>query len=133
MGAPASPILAQRHGGREHPAVTMGIHASRFFPAMVRVWFRMVESMSSSSSAAVAKCVEPAAAPASSRLLQSKLFQSLFRSAGQRTLLLCLLLAVAVLVAYNPVTRNGFLNYDDNGYIAKNPHVRAGLTWVTVK
>jgi protein O-mannosyl-transferase len=106
----------------------MGIHASRFFPAMARVWFRMVESMSSSSSAAVAKCVEPAGAPTPSGLLRS-----LFRSAGQRTLLLCLLLTVAVLVAYNPVTRNGFLNYDDNGYIAKNPHMRAGLTWATVK
>jgi len=62
-------------------------------------------------------------------LIQSKLFQS----AGQRTLLLCLLLTVVVLVSYNPVTRNGFLNYDDNGYITKNPHVRAGLTWETVK
>src|SRR5208282_1190066 len=87
----------------------------------------------SSSSSAVAKCPERAGAPASSKLFQPKLLQSLFQSAGQRTLLLCLLLAVAVLVAYNPVTRNGFLNYDDNGYIAKNPHVRAGLTWVTVK
>ncbi len=48
-------------------------------------------------------------------------------------MLLCLLLTVVVLVSYNPVTRNGFLNYDDNGYITKNPHVRAGLTWETVK
>jgi len=76
--------------------------------------------------------------PASSKSVQSKSFQakllqSLFQSAGQRTLLLCLLLTVVVLVAYNPVTRNGFLNYDDNGYITKNPHVRAGLTWETVK
>jgi tetratricopeptide (TPR) repeat protein len=120
----------------------MGINASRFFPAIGRVWFRMVESMSSSSSAAVAKCPERPGVAASSGLsqsllfqskFQSKLFQSLFRSAGQRTLLLCLLLTVVVLVAYNPVTRNGFVNYDDNGYVAKNPHVRAGLTWETVK
>jgi hypothetical protein len=33
--------------------------------------------------------------------------------ARQRTLLLCLLLTVAVLVSYNPVVHNGFLNYDD--------------------
>ncbi len=101
----------------------MGIDASRFFAAIVRVWVRMVESMSSSSSA-VAKCPERPGAPASSKL---------FQSGGQRTLLLCLLLTVVVLVSYNPVTRNGFLNYDDNGYITKNPHVRAGLTWETVK
>ena len=56
----------------------------------------------------------------------------LFRSPGQRTLLLCLLLVAAVLVAYSPVTHNGFLNYDDDEYITNNPHVRAGLTWTTV-
>src|SRR5271169_2254125 len=87
----------------------------------------------SSSSSAVAKCPERPGIPASSKLFQPGLFQSLFQSAGQRTLLLCLLLTVVVLVSYNPVTRNGFLNNDDNGYITKNPHVRAGLTWETVK
>jgi protein O-mannosyl-transferase len=46
---------------------------------------------------------------------------------------LCLLLTVVVLVFYNPVIHNGFLNYDDDGYITANPHVRAGLTWATVK
>jgi len=67
-------------------------------------------------------------------MFRPRLFQTrLFRSPGQRTLLLCLLLTVVVLVSYNPVTRNGFLNYDDNGYITKNAHVRAGLTWATVK
>jgi protein O-mannosyl-transferase len=38
-----------------------------------------------------------------------------------------------VLVSYNPVTHNGFLDYDDDQYITNNPHVRAGLTWATVK
>jgi protein O-mannosyl-transferase len=46
---------------------------------------------------------------------------------------LCLLLTVLVLVFYNPITRNGFLNYDDDAYIKTNPHVRAGLTWSTFK
>jgi tetratricopeptide (TPR) repeat protein len=46
---------------------------------------------------------------------------------------LCLLLTVVVLVFYNPVTHNGFLNYDDEAYITANPHVRAGLTWATVE
>ena len=38
-----------------------------------------------------------------------------------------------MLVSYNPVTHNGFLDYDDDQYITNNPHVRAGLTWATVK
>src|ERR1039457_7353022 len=51
----------------------------------------------------------------------------------KRTVLLCLLLTAAVLLAYSPVTHNGFLNYDDDTYITNNPHVQAGLTWATVK
>jgi tetratricopeptide (TPR) repeat protein len=47
--------------------------------------------------------------------------------------LLCVLLVVAVLACYSSVTRNGFLNYDDDHYITTNQHVRAGLTWNTVK
>jgi tetratricopeptide (TPR) repeat protein len=58
---------------------------------------------------------------------------ALFRSPRQRTLLLCLLLTVFVLVFYNPVTRNQFIRFDDDGYITGNPEVRAGLTWETVK
>ncbi|HEY6303873.1 MAG TPA: tetratricopeptide repeat protein [Terriglobales bacterium] len=85
--------------------------------------------MSSSSSATVAKCLEQPEGQVSSRLFQSSLFQS----AGQRTLLLCLLLTVVVLVSYNQVTRNGFVNHDDNLYITDNAHVRAGLTWTAVK
>jgi protein O-mannosyl-transferase len=80
--------------------------------------------MSSSSSAAAPQRLEAPGDSTSSRL---------FQSPGQRTLLLCLLLTVAVLVFYNPITHNGFLNYDDDGYITDNPQVRAGLTWATVK
>jgi len=84
--------------------------------------------MSSSSSAVAAKCLEASGVSPSSEL---------FRSAQKRTLLLCLLLCLiliaVVLVFYSPVTHNGFLNYDDDQYITNNPHVRAGLTWQTVK
>jgi tetratricopeptide (TPR) repeat protein len=80
--------------------------------------------MSSSSTAAVAKRLEQPGVPASSKL---------FQSAAQRTLLLCLLLTAMVLVFYNPVTHNGFLNFDDDGYITANSHVNAGLKWTTVK
>ena len=37
------------------------------------------------------------------------------------------------LAFYNPIVHNGFTNFDDNGYITDNAHVRAGLTWDTVK
>src|ERR1700730_3036913 len=79
--------------------------------------------MTPSSSAAVAKWVEPSGVSASSKL---------FQSAAERTLLLCLLLTVVVIVSYRPVTHNGFI-YDDIGYITSNPPVGAGLTWATVK
>ena len=80
--------------------------------------------MSLSSTAAVAKCLERPGVPASSKL---------FQSPAQRTLVLTLLLTVVVLVVYNPVIHNGFLNFDDDGYITANAHVKAGLTWATVK
>src|SRR5208283_328828 len=101
-----------------------GTQSSPFFAAIVGGWFRIVESMSSSSSAAVATCLEGPGGSSSS---------GLFRSPGTRTLLLCLLLTAVVLVSYNPVTHNGFLTFDDDQYIVDNPHVRAGLTWETVK
>ena len=80
--------------------------------------------MSSSSSAVAAKCPEASGVSSSSEL---------FPSVQKRTLLLCLLLIAVVFVFYNPVSHNGFLNYDDDGYITGNPHVKAGLTWATVK
>ncbi len=89
----------------------------------------MVASMSSFSSATAPKRMEPSEDSVSSGSFSSRLFQS----PGERTLLLCLLLTVAVLVSYSPVIHNGFLNHDDYAYITQNPHVRAGLTWTTVK
>ena len=80
--------------------------------------------MSSSSSAVAAKCLQGPGGPSTSRL---------FLSPRKCTLLLCLLLTAVVLASYGPVTHNGFINYDDDQYIKNNPHVRAGLTWVTVK
>src|ERR1700723_4600449 len=87
-------------------------------------WLRIFESMSSSSSAAAPKRLEGPEVSTSS---------ALFRSSGDRTLLVCLLLTVAVLISYNPVIHNGFLSYDDDRYVVDNPHVRVGLTWPTVK
>ncbi|MFZ1917871.1 MAG: tetratricopeptide repeat protein [Terriglobales bacterium] len=56
-----------------------------------------------------------------------------FLSSQRSALLLSLLLIVAVQVSYNAVTRNGFINYDDERYIVNNPHIKAGWTWSTVK
>jgi tetratricopeptide (TPR) repeat protein len=56
----------------------------------------------------------------------------LFRSSGQRKLVLGLLLVVVTLALYNPVSRNGFVNFDDDRYVTDNSLVRAGLRWSTI-
>jgi len=57
----------------------------------------------------------------------------LFSSPEKRSVVLCLLLVAVSLVAYNPVIRNAFINFDDPQYIVHNPHVTAGPTWETVR
>ncbi len=57
----------------------------------------------------------------------------LFSSPAKRTFVLCLLLTAGTLALYVPVTRNAFFKWDDDTYITANAHVRAGLTWNTVK
>jgi protein O-mannosyl-transferase len=54
-------------------------------------------------------------------------------SSRERRTVLCLLLALLTLAFYNPIVHNGFTSFDDNGYITENAHVRAGLSWDTVK
>ncbi|MBN1795317.1 MAG: glycosyltransferase family 39 protein [Sedimentisphaerales bacterium] len=44
------------------------------------------------------------------------------------TLLIYLMLAVAVITAYEPMRHNDFINYDDTVYVTKNPHITGGLT-----
>jgi tetratricopeptide (TPR) repeat protein len=80
--------------------------------------------MSSLSSAAAAKYNYGPQVSTSYRVLLSP---------ETHTLLWSLVLAAIVLLAYSGVTHNAFLNYDDDTYITNNPHVRAGLTWATVK
>jgi len=50
------------------------------------------------------------------------------RTAVSRPRLLALLLALATLVVYLPVTSHEFLNYDDDDYITGNDMVQQGLT-----
>lgn len=52
----------------------------------------------------------------------------------KQTTILCLLLVLLTLAFYNPIVHNQFIrSNDDNLYITDNAHVRAGLTWQTVK
>jgi protein O-mannosyl-transferase len=44
-----------------------------------------------------------------------------------------LLLFFGTLVLYSPVRSHDFINYDDPDYVVKNPHVKSGLTWDTVR
>ncbi len=56
----------------------------------------------------------------------------IFQLPQRRRLVLCLLLVLATLALYSPVTRAPFLNLDDSAYVTENLQVRAGLTWNTV-
>ncbi|MBN2457140.1 MAG: tetratricopeptide repeat protein [Sedimentisphaerales bacterium] len=46
----------------------------------------------------------------------------------QKTLLICLALALVTLAVYWQVSNYDFLNYDDANYISRNEHVRTGLS-----
>ena len=59
--------------------------------------------------------------------------QGLFSSAGNRRTVLSLVLMLLTLLAYNPAAHNDFVDFDDPAYVTGNQHVRAGLTWDTVK
>jgi protein O-mannosyl-transferase len=57
---------------------------------------------------------------------------SLFSSPAKRTAVVSLVLVAATLLLYAPASHNGFVNFDDDAYILRNPHVRAGVTWPTI-
>ena len=46
--------------------------------------------------------------------------------------LLALLLAAVTLFSYWPTFSNGFLNYDDNGYVVQNIHLQPSLTTANI-
>ncbi len=51
---------------------------------------------------------------------------------ARRVRLICsLLLVLATLSLYNPISRAPYLDYDDNAYVLENFHVRSGLHWDT--
>jgi Flp pilus assembly protein TadD len=77
------------------------------------------------SASATATAIQPEA-------ISSQPERPLIAREKQRTVL-CLLLVLLTLMFYNAAGRNGFVNFDDSLYITNNSHVRAGLTWSTVK
>jgi Tfp pilus assembly protein PilF len=44
------------------------------------------------------------------------------------TALIYIFLAIATVIAFEPVRHNDFVSYDDRAYVTENPRVRAGLT-----
>src|SRR5271155_4380141 len=56
-----------------------------------------------------------------------------FQSASRQAFVIGLLLIVASLALYNPVSRHPFVNYDDDRYVSDNAHVRDGFTWQSIK
>ena len=50
-----------------------------------------------------------------------------FLKIRRREIIICLLLIGASLSVYWQIRNCDFINYDDESYVTKNPHVRAGL------
>ncbi len=44
------------------------------------------------------------------------------------TLFICAALALAVIIAFEPVRHNDFVNYDDDQYVTESPHIYGGIT-----
>jgi protein O-mannosyl-transferase len=53
------------------------------------------------------------------------------RKRPQSVIVGCLALATVTVALYSPLGKNSFINFDDQSYVVKNLHVRAGLTWRT--
>ncbi len=50
-----------------------------------------------------------------------------------RPWILAVVLVVATMALYYPVSHHPFVNYDDDVYVTENAHVQSGLNWDTVK
>ena len=42
-------------------------------------------------------------------------------------------IAITTLVAYEPIRHNGFVDYDDTGYILNSEQVKSGITWESLR
>jgi tetratricopeptide (TPR) repeat protein len=50
-----------------------------------------------------------------------------------RPWILALVLVVATIALYYPVSHHPFVNYDDDAYVTENAHIRSGLSWNTIQ
>ncbi len=51
----------------------------------------------------------------------------------KKLILICLVLAAAIIIAFEPVRHNAFISYDDDVYVTENPNVQKGLTAESIK
>ncbi len=65
--------------------------------------------------------------------IQSSPSQGVLASHNPRSWILVLVLAVATIAIYYPVSHHPFVNYDDNVYVTGNAHVQSPLNWETVR
>ena len=63
----------------------------------------------------------------------SKPTEGFFAAPEKRTFVLSLLLVVFTLAVYNQATHFQFVNFDDDRYVTENAHLKAGLSWSTIK
>jgi protein O-mannosyl-transferase len=64
--------------------------------------------------------------------IQSPQDEGSFASYKTRPWILALVLVVATIALYYPVSHHPFVNYDDDAYVTENAHVRSGLSWETI-
>jgi protein O-mannosyl-transferase len=65
--------------------------------------------------------------------IQSPPDKGAFASYKPRPWILALVLALATIALYYPVSHHPFLNYDDDAYVSENVHIQSGLNWDTVR
>jgi len=49
-----------------------------------------------------------------------------------RSFLICCVLVLSTLIAYEQVRKNSFVDYDDPAYITANPHIRGGVSFKNI-
>ena len=65
--------------------------------------------------------------------IQSPPDTGVLSSYKSRSWILALVLVVATIALYYPVSHHPFVNYDDDAYVTENAHVQSGLNWDTVR
>jgi hypothetical protein len=51
---------------------------------------------------------------------------------AKKQVVFSILLVIATLAVYFPVSHHPFVNFDDTVYVVDNPHIQSGLDWETI-